>query len=116
MYLQRGKRLMRKETARDPPDVVALQRNWEHLSLDDGLLVRKKGARSQLILPETLRPVAYRELHDNMGHLGAGRVLDLARDRFYWPHMQRDIEHYCMNVCPCLTHRKPAQHNRGHLH
>ena len=72
MYLQRGKRPMRTEMARDPPDVVALLRDWEHLGLDDGLLVRKKSARSQLILPETLRPVAHRELHDNMGHLGAG--------------------------------------------
>ena len=102
MYLQRGKRLMRKETARDPPDVVALLRDWEHLSLDDGLLVRKKGARSQLILPETLRPVAYRELHDNMGHLGAGGVLDLARNRFYWPHMQWVVEHFCYIKSTCV--------------
>ena len=114
-YLQHGKRPMRKDTARDPSDVCALLRDWEHLSLANGLLVRRKGGRSQIILPEALRPIAYRELHNNMGHLGAGRVLDLARDRFYWPHMQRDIEHYCMHVCPCLKDRKPAQQTREPL-
>ena len=114
-YLQQGERPSRKNTAQDPPDVASLLRDWENLTMADGLLVRKKGARTQIILPEVLRPVAFRELHDNMGHLGSARVLDLARARFYWPHMQRDVEHYCMNVCSCLKDRKPAKHTREPL-
>ena len=47
-----------------------------------------------------------------MGHIGAWHVLDLARVRFYWPHSQRDIEHYCSKVCPCLKDRKFTQHTR----
>ena len=33
-----------------------------------------------------------------MGHLGAERVLQLARERFYWPYMQRDITHFVTRV------------------
>jgi hypothetical protein len=32
----------------------------------------------------------YEELYEKIGHLGADRVLELARARFYWPHVQRD--------------------------
>ena len=41
-----------------------------------------------------------------MGHLGAHRTLHLARERFYWPHMQSGIEHYIGHVCQCVK-RKP---------
>ena len=113
--IQRGKHPNRTARAKDHPASVALLRDWVHLHIEDGLLLRKKGSRTQVILPSCLRPRAYRELHDNMGHIGAGRTLDLARERFYWPHMQRDIEHYCMEVCPCLKDRKPARHTREPL-
>ena len=36
-----------------------------------------------------------------MGHLGEDRTLHLARERFYWLHMQNDIEHYIGHVCQC---------------
>ena len=42
-----------------------------------------------------------------MGHQGAERVTELARDRFYWPHMARDIEHYIGSVCQCLKRKRP---------
>ena len=37
----------------------------------------------QLILPATLRMQALRECHDDLGHLGIERTLDLLRDWFY---------------------------------
>ena len=51
-----------------------------------------------------------------MGHLGAERVIHLARERFYWPHMQRDIEHHVTRVCRCLKQRKPNRQTREPLH
>ena len=62
-----------------------------------------------MILPSALRPLVLRELHNNMGHVGIERVLFLAQDRFYWPHMK----HYVVTrVCDCLKKRKP-QHQPG---
>ena len=43
-----------------------------------------------------------------MGHLGAERVNELAHNRFYWPHMAQDIEHYIGSVCQCLKHKRPV--------
>ena len=56
---------------------------------NDGVLRRHKGTRTQIIVPKQLRPLVRKELHENMGHLGVDRTLDLATERFYWPYMQR---------------------------
>ena len=36
--------------------------------------------------------------HDNVGHLGIDRTLDLLRDRFYWPYMMEEAQEY-VNTC-----------------
>ena len=33
-----------------------------------------------------------------MGHLGSESVFQLANERFYWPGMRNDIEHYTTRV------------------
>ena len=44
----------------------------------------------QLVLSITLRTEALRGCHDDLGHLGIERNLDLLRDQFYWPGMTED--------------------------
>jgi hypothetical protein len=55
----------------------------------------------------------YEELHGKMGHLGADRVLELARARFYWPHMQKDVEFYIAHKCRCLKQKVPSYHDHS---
>ena len=50
-----------------------------------------------------------------MGHLGVDRTLDLARERFYWPHMQRDVEHHIGHVCQCVKQKIPTLKTRAPL-
>ena len=46
--------------------------------------------------------------HDQVGHLGQDRVLDLLRDRFCWPGMHADVVSY-INSCPRCLRRKSQQ-------
>ena len=62
------------------------------------------------MLPMKYHKRVYVELHENMGHLGADRVVELARQRFYWSFVRADITHYVTKVCHCLKQRKPATH------
>ena len=39
--------------------------------------------KRQLVLPCELRPVALSGLHNDIGHLGRNKMLDLVRDRYY---------------------------------
>ena len=106
------KRLARKLTTEDRqgelPQVKSFMREWSKLYLEgNNLLYRKTGAKTQLVLPKKYHRLVYKHFHEDNGHLGAERVTELARDRFYWPHMARDIEHYIGSVCQCLKRKRP---------
>lgn len=55
---------------------------WNKLEVDNGILYRT-GQHRQLVLPEKLKLVVLRSLHNEMGHIGAEKVIQLARERFY---------------------------------
>ena len=48
-----------------------------------------------------------------MGHLGVERVIHLTRERFFWPRMKRDIEHFITRVCSSLKQRRPHVESRA---
>ena len=89
--------------------------DWKKLEINKGILLRKTGTRSEIVLSRKYRPIVYQELHQKLGHVGADRVTALARDRSFWPHMKRDIEHLVHKPCPCLKQQKPARHTRAPL-
>ena len=75
-----------------PLDLKAFLRIRKQLQLKQGILHRKSQvnssrARPQLVLPTEYRHKAMAGCHDQIGHLGQDRVLELLRDRFYWPEM-----------------------------
>ena len=62
-------------------------------------------------LPESFRMQALKGCHDDLGHLGVGRTLDLLRDQFYWPGMTEDMTRHIRQCERCL--RFKASPNRA---
>lgn len=91
------------------PELLLLLREWTKLELIDGVLYRTRRDNDalsyQLVLPKELRPIVLKSLHDNMGHLGIERTLDLVRARFYWPKMAVDVE-WEVKTCGRCIRRK----------
>ena len=56
----------------------------------------------QLVLLTTLRLQALKGCHDDLGHLGIERTLDLLRDQFYWPGMTEDVTRHIQHRKRCL--------------
>lgn len=83
----KDKNLMKRETRR-------LLFEWTKLEMEDGILYRKAGQHCQLVLPPQFRAMVIKKLHNEMGHVGAEKVLHLARERFYWPSIGKEIEEY----------------------
>ena len=82
---------------------------FSKLALEDGMMVRKMKTRTQIVLPEEFHPLVYQELHTKMGHLGPERVEELSRQRFYWPYMKADIEHFIQHKCSCVASKQPPK-------
>lgn len=92
-------------------EVRQMLQERSRLFLKDNVLYRVRkmetGEQEQLVLPYRLRGKALHGLHDDVGHLGIERTLDLARSRFYWPGMAKDIKVH-ISRCECCIKRKAS--------
>ncbi|XP_055362214.1 retrovirus-related Pol polyprotein from transposon 412 [Betta splendens] len=102
----------------DSPEVRLILREWKRLQMKSGLLYRTRKSEGetsfQLVLPAVLRPIVLKNLHDEMGHLGIERTLELTRSRFYWPKMAADIERK-VKTCERCVRRKVYPDNAAPL-
>ena len=93
----------------------ALARVFSSLYVENGVLYRTVFGRKVVVVPSSFVNVVFRELHSNMGHLGSERVYQLARERFYWPNMRNDINHFVTSCCPCVKDKRPQYQTRSPL-
>lgn len=111
-----GRRPTVRQARRELPAVRALLRHWTKLYIDQCKILHRQCADStQLVLPSQYHTLVYKELHQDMGHLGAERVVDLARQRVFWPNMERDITEFISRSCSCLKQKKPHKETRTPL-
>ena len=66
----------------------------------------------QLALPQQYKSTVIKGLHDDFGHLGYDRTLDLARNRFFWPKMAQDIQLWCERCKRCCLRKTPSTKTR----
>ncbi len=113
-YKSQNRRPSRAEVKAENPAVAILLKQWLKVLVgQDGVLRRRTSRREQLLLPKAYHQLVFKELHQDMGHLGVERTLDLIRERFYWPQMSKDVEHFVTRVCECLKKRKPNKQTRA---
>ncbi len=94
------------------PKMEILKREWEKLSVDNGLLYRTvrqsdHRVKRQLVLPKQFHNRVLKSLHDKIGHLGLEKSYGLVCERFYWPHMKREA--YCKTCERCIKRKMLPQ-------
>ena len=96
-------------------DAQLLLRERDHFTLVNDIIQRTQEVDGQtiyrVVLPRSLRHLAFHQLHSNAGHMGRDRTLSLMRERFYWPHMTRDVEKYGYRHVVGVYDVKYPQHN-----
>jgi transposase InsO family protein len=63
---------------------------------------------SQLVIPESHRRIAIQGIHNDAGHQGKEKSLWLARQRFYWPGLEKDITQWVEHCDRCIRRKTPA--------
>lgn len=100
------------------PDLPLLLREVNKMELRNTLLVRRRQVGNeqsyQLVLPEEFRAEVLHQLHNQMGHMGTERTLDLVRSRFYWPRMALDVANM-IKTCERCVRRKSLQEHAAPL-
>ena len=106
--VEKGKRPSAKMLKHYPDKVRKYLRHWLKLKVINGVLFRRCMGYNQVIIPDSLKGMCYKLLHQDMGHLGVDRVYDLARKRMYWINMKEDITHFVTKMCHCVQKKTPA--------
>ena len=95
----------------DSPVSVWMFRERSHLVLKDGVSYRrlsaKNGEKLQLVLPNSLKPPLLQGFHNVLGHLGRDKTLDLIRERFCWPRMEKDVNRHIASCNRCIKRKSP---------
>lgn len=84
-------------------------KHWEKLVTCNGVLYRvskdqiTKAKRHQFVVPDSFKAEAPKGIHDLAGHQGQFRSLNLARLRFFWPHIDRDVKEYVRHCQRCVV-------------
>ena len=82
---------------------------FDRLVLKKGVLHRlyidEDMEHHQLVLPQRLQGRVLKAIHDDMGHQGLERTLELLRERVYWPTMAGDTHRWVS----CCTRCQVAQ-------
>ena len=92
-----------------PTDMKIYSREWEKLFLRRGVLYRERVHQGdivyQLVLPTSERQNALTGLHENAGHFGQDRTLEMVRERFFWPKMADDVIEKVKNCERCIRRK-----------
>src|SRR5699024_7391680 len=70
---------------------------------DQGRLRYIGDGKNRLAIHRKNRVEILKALHDDHGHFHSDRVLELARSRFYWKDMGKDIKAHCKACHDCAV-------------
>lgn len=123
-FWHRGAGPNRQERTGLPAAVLDMLRQWTKMVECNGVLQRQVfrldggEATHQLVLPQSLKGEVLHQLHNDHGHQGLDRTLELVRQRCYWPGMLKEIQNYCQQCERCAlakaVYPKPKT-TMGHL-
>ena len=109
-FLEHGQKPNQQQRSRETTECKIYFRQWDKLRLKENILYRVRKTTDdtlshQLLLPKCYRATAMSGLHDDIGHLGFERTLDMIRNRFFWPRMAKDVKDWCVKCKRCCLRK-----------
>ncbi len=120
-FVERGRRPNRRERMNEPTTVLKFMKHWGKLVMKNGVLYRvsknsvTKRKTYLYVVPDAVKPVVLKGVHDQAGHQGQQRTLYLARQRFFWHGLEKDVREYVKCCRRCVISKTPEPEGRAPL-
>ena len=96
--IKRKNSLVKESISSNSFQLKGLMREFKHLLVGSDKSIKGK-ENKHVVLWSRLKPLVYKELYVNMGHLGYERTLELIRERFYWPQINDAVKNFVGKIC-----------------
>ena len=70
---------------------------------------------NQLVVPTALVFNVLRLKHDDAGHMGTAKTINLIRREYFWLTMVKDVRQYCESCVTCASSYPAPSHHRARL-
>ncbi|KAK9515992.1 hypothetical protein VZT92_026587 [Zoarces viviparus] len=120
-FWRRKQRPNHEELKQLSPPALVLLRQWDRLVDQNGVLCRRifrpdgAAATFQLLLPAVLKNEVLTGVHQEHGHQGVERTLELLRARCYWPGMSSEVADWCQTCERCQVAKDTQPATRSYL-
>ncbi len=120
-FVERGQRPNRRERMNEPTAVLKFMKHWEQLLMKNGVLHRvsknsvTKKKTYLYVVPDAVKTMVLKGIHDQAGHQGQQRTLYLARQRFFWLGLEKDVREYVKCCRRCVISKTPEPEGRAPL-
>lgn len=84
--------------------------------LNNGLVYRKKDKKILFFVPESMENSVIKIYHDEMGHFGVDKVIELITRSYWFQHMKDKIKNYVRNCLKCIVYSPNSGKREGELH
>ena len=118
-----NKQVLKQQTKDDPTlktirGLAHHQKNgygWENGLIKHRTTDSTIGEKDRLVVPKPLRQLLVKTAHDKSGHFSVNKTKAILNNRFTWPGMGKDVNHYILSCETCKKHNKHT-HKPAPLH
>lgn len=83
-------------------------------NINDVIYVKRKGL-NKIVVPFSLRLDILHKAHEEFGHPGVNKTIQLITPQYYWPNINDDINNYVKHCHICQINKKKRQKRFGLL-
>ncbi|XP_018368249.1 PREDICTED: uncharacterized protein K02A2.6-like [Trachymyrmex cornetzi] len=81
----------------------------------DGLVYKKHGGKSLFMIPRQMESPVLVRYHNEMGHIGPGRMIDVIRRTYWFPHIREKCEDHVRRCLKCISFSPTSGKEEGYL-
>ena len=116
--------ITKDQAQKNGPEALNLWSLWDQLEIQNGILMRRwwvtgtNETRWLVVIPRDSRNEILEHLHDSKvtgGHFAFAKTLDRIRQRFWWPHMRKDVDLWIKGCKECAARSTAGRKRIGDL-